>query len=268
MTGRVLFRESADAYCAAPCASLGLAHRRLAVHRRRQAVAIFHTLLNQRRQNHTPGLYLNPPPTLDRLAFPAQRPAGQGACWPRLSAKVLGVRQVRYTSTHGVGCASVDRAGQLLDALNQAAWTLGRWITAVRWNRPMSWTRCMWRPAQRVVHDDGQRQTQAIIRSGLGAGLQERGRSRALMSGGWVKQLLPLARVSWTCTTWRASGYGLGALLEGLDQLWIALRDGTENLVDAGHHVWIEPDAGSLHIVDELLWAGGTHDGSRHVGIL
>ena len=59
-------------------------------------------------------------------------------------------------------------------ALNHAAWTLGRWIAAGALGQA-DVEDALYVAAlhNRLVHDDGQRQTWATIRSGLGAGLQQ-----------------------------------------------------------------------------------------------
>jgi hypothetical protein len=60
------------------------------------------------------------------------------------------------------------------DALNRAAWTLGRWVTAGALEQAEV-EDGLYDTAERngLVADDGQRQVWATIRSGLSAGLQQ-----------------------------------------------------------------------------------------------
>src|SRR5438067_1299161 len=51
-------------------AAVGTAHWRLAVHHPRRRVATVHIVFNHCRQIRTPGLRLNPPPTLGRVTRP------------------------------------------------------------------------------------------------------------------------------------------------------------------------------------------------------
>jgi hypothetical protein len=69
--------------------------------------------------------------------------------------------------------ASVAHGGRN-DALNHAAWTLGRWVAAGALERSAV-EDGLYAAAERngVVADDGERQTWSTIRSGLSAGLQQ-----------------------------------------------------------------------------------------------
>jgi hypothetical protein len=60
------------------------------------------------------------------------------------------------------------------NALNQAAWTLGRWVAAGALDQ-VDVEDELYAAAEvnGLVADDGQRQTWATIRSGLSAGLQQ-----------------------------------------------------------------------------------------------
>src|ERR1700730_5130653 len=60
------------------------------------------------------------------------------------------------------------------DALNRAAWTLGRWVAAGALEQAeVEDVLCGAAVLNGLVAADGDRQTWATIRSGLGAGLQE-----------------------------------------------------------------------------------------------
>jgi hypothetical protein len=60
------------------------------------------------------------------------------------------------------------------DALNRAAWTLGRWVAAgALEQRDVEDELYAAGEYNHLVADDGERQTWATIRSGLGAGLQQ-----------------------------------------------------------------------------------------------
>jgi hypothetical protein len=58
-------------------------------------------------------------------------------------------------------------------ALNRAAWTLGRWVAAGALEQAeVEDGLCAAAEVNRLVVDDGERQTWSTIRSGLSAGLQ------------------------------------------------------------------------------------------------
>jgi hypothetical protein len=81
-------------------------------------------------------------------------------------------RAERYMSTV-MSNLSTAQPGQRNTALNQAAWTLGRWVAAGVLDQATVEDQ-LYAAAQRngLVADDGERQTWATIRSGIGAGLQ------------------------------------------------------------------------------------------------
>jgi hypothetical protein len=73
-----------------------------------------------------------------------------------------------------VGNLDATVPGGRKDALNRAAWTLGRWVAAGALDQAAvedEWYAAATRNG--LIADDGERQTWATIRSGLSAGLQE-----------------------------------------------------------------------------------------------
>jgi hypothetical protein len=80
-------------------------------------------------------------------------------------------RAERYLTSVIANLASA-KPGGLNTALNQAAWTLGRWV-AVDALHQSDVEDHLYAAAQQngLVADDGARQTWATIRSGIGAGL-------------------------------------------------------------------------------------------------
>ena len=68
---------------------------------------------------------------------------------------------------------SAAQPGQRNTALNHAAWSLGRWVAAGALDQSTAEDQ-LYGAAQHngLVADDGDRQTWATIRSGIGAGLQ------------------------------------------------------------------------------------------------
>jgi hypothetical protein len=96
-------------------------------------------------------------------ALHGQRRATQGS---------LNGRAERYMSTV-ISNLSTVQPGNRNCALNQAAWSLGRWVAAGALDQATAEDQ-LYAAAQDngLVADDGERQTWATIRSGIGAGLQ------------------------------------------------------------------------------------------------
>lgn len=68
---------------------------------------------------------------------------------------------------------STAQAGGRNAALNQAAWSLGRWVAAGALDQSAVEDQLYVAAQQNgLVEDDGERQTWATIRSGIGAGIQ------------------------------------------------------------------------------------------------
>ena len=93
------------------------------------------------------------------------------------------MRRVRVSGDRRRGDAYLDKvideltkasSGSRNNALNHAAWTLGRWIAAGALEQAdIEDALYVAALSNGLVHDDGERQTWATIRSGLGAGLQQ-----------------------------------------------------------------------------------------------